>query len=268
MTTKETESPKEKMVEEHVQFVVDHAVPKSVTLSKIVMATQVDPVVMAGRRAVLSSRWRSELENCAEEDLPALKHLYLVYEELTVPEDLCILMRGWRIVIPSSLQETIVTLAREDHQGMVKIKSLLRTKVWFSGIDSHVQKIVGHYLECQTSVVDNSRVPLEMSPLPDGPWLELSMDRMDLPNGKYLLVVMVDYSRFPTVEHHHHRQSSPHSIECCPHSEYHKLSTPTMVGLCFVSEEFESFAEYFGFEHRRITPRWPCANEEMECMKH
>ena len=94
---------------------------------------------MAARRAVLSHRWRTELENCAEQDLPALKRLYLVREELTAPEDSCILLRGRRIVIPSSLQERIATLAHEGHQGMVKTKSLLRTKV----CDSLVQKIVG-----------------------------------------------------------------------------------------------------------------------------
>ena len=59
-------------------------------------------------------------------------------------------------------------------QGMVKIKPFLWNKVWFSGINSLVQKIIGRCLECQTSVVDNSRVPLEMSPLSDRPWLELS----------------------------------------------------------------------------------------------
>ena len=112
-----------------------------------------------------------------------------------------LLMRGWNIVIPSSLQETIITLAHEGHQVMVKTKSPLQTKVWFSGINFLVQKIVGYYLECQTSVVDNSCVPLQMSLLPDRPWLGLSMDLMDLPNGKYLLVVMDDSRRFPAVEH-------------------------------------------------------------------
>ncbi|XP_070550160.1 uncharacterized protein [Ptychodera flava] len=39
-----------------------------------------------------------------------------------------------------------------------------------------------------------------MSELPTGPWEEVSIDFSDLPNGKYLLVMTDDYSRYPVVE--------------------------------------------------------------------
>ena len=116
--------------------------------------------------------------------------------------------------------------------------------------------------------MDNSRVPLEMSPLPDGPWLELSMDLMDLPNGKYLLVIMDDYSRFPIVEHLH--ASSSQAVITALDRVLSTFGIPEVIrsdnGPCFTSAEFESFAKYLGFEHRRVTPRWPRANGEAECM--
>ena len=55
-------------------------------------------------------------------------------------------------------------------------------------------------LPCQASTLLPSREPLEMSRLPDSPWLEVSADLAMLDTGDYLLVLIDDYSRFPVVE--------------------------------------------------------------------
>lgn len=48
--------------------------------------------------------------------------------ELTV--DRHCLMRGNRVVIPSSLQSLVLQEFHESHQGMVKMKALMRSYVW------------------------------------------------------------------------------------------------------------------------------------------
>ena len=130
------------------------------------------------------------------------------------------------------------------------------------------QKIIGRCLECQIAVVDNSHVPLEMSPLSDAPWLELSMDLMDLPNGKYLVIVMDDYSRFPTVEHP--KTSSSQAVISALDWVLSTFGIPQVIhadnGQCFVPEEFESFAKYHGFEHCKVTPGWLRASGAVERM--
>ena len=40
------------------------------------------------------------------------------------------------MVVPTKLQERVVELAHQGHQGMVKTKRLIREKVWFPGIDA------------------------------------------------------------------------------------------------------------------------------------
>ena len=40
-------------------------------------------------------------------------------------------MRGTRIVVPQSLKSEVLRLAQEGHQGFVKMKNGLRTKVWW-----------------------------------------------------------------------------------------------------------------------------------------
>lgn len=51
--------------------------------------------------------------------------------ELTVCITYTIILRGNRIVIPEEMQQQVVVLAHEGHQGVVKTKALLGEKVWF-----------------------------------------------------------------------------------------------------------------------------------------
>ena len=50
-----------------------------------------------------------------------------------------LILRGNCIVIPESLQSEIIDLAHVGHQGISKTKALIRSRVWFSGIDRLVE---------------------------------------------------------------------------------------------------------------------------------
>ena len=65
-----------------------------------------------------------------------------VKDELTVAVNPKVILRVTRIAVPKKLQERVVNLAHEGHQGVVKRKSLLREKVLFPGIDKMVKKNV------------------------------------------------------------------------------------------------------------------------------
>ena len=56
----------------------------------------------------------------------------LLRDEITVVGRL--VMRGMRIVIPVSLRKRDLELAHEGHQGIVKTKDCLRSKVWWKDI--------------------------------------------------------------------------------------------------------------------------------------
>ena len=112
-------------------------------------------------------------------------------------------LRGNRIVVPSKLTAKAVQLAHVGHQGSVKTKSLIREKFWFPGIDKMVKDKVDNCLACQAVTLSkSSRIePLQMTPLPSGPWKILAMDFLGpFPSGDYLLVVIDESSRFPEVE--------------------------------------------------------------------
>ena len=42
--------------------------------------------------------------------------------------------------MPSELRESTLELAHERHPGIVNMKKVLRTKVWWPGIDKDVEK--------------------------------------------------------------------------------------------------------------------------------
>ena len=168
-------------------------------------------------------------------------------------------------MIPDALQKQVVKLAHEGHQGLVKTRTLLCSKVWFPRMDSLVDSIVKWCTPCQVAMPKFSRGPLQMTPLPNGPWEQVSIDFCEVA-GHYVLVVTDDYSRFPEIK-----------IILCTSAkaEIPKLDrifaaygVPQVVksdnGPPFSGSEFAQFARYLGFKHRKVSPLWPEANGEVE----
>ena len=87
------------------------------------------------------------------------------------------------------------------HQGIVKTKALIRTRLWFPGIDRHVERAVRVCPECQACAKRRFYEPLRPSEMPIGPWRELAGDFYGpMRNGKYLYANMDKYSRYACVE--------------------------------------------------------------------
>ena len=77
-----------------------------------------------------------------------LREYYNVRDELTVTDDNN-LLRGKNVVIPASLINQVVELAHEGHQGIIKTKELLRSKVWFPQMNDIAETAVRRCFACQ-----------------------------------------------------------------------------------------------------------------------
>ena len=73
-----------------------------------------------------------------------------VFDQLSVSSEGFIL-RGDRLLVPASLQSQMVDLAHEGHLGIIKTKQLLRSKLWFPGIDALVDHKIKTCLACQAT---------------------------------------------------------------------------------------------------------------------
>ncbi|KAK9687217.1 Integrase zinc binding domain [Popillia japonica] len=83
----------------------------------------------------------------------------------------------------------VVELAHRGHQGIVRTKQLIRSKVWFQNIDKITEERIKACVACQA--VDNTkrRDPIIVRDLPNTPFHSLDMDFAGpFPNGKSIIV--------------------------------------------------------------------------------
>lgn len=165
----------EKLAEDAIAYIAATSAPKPMPIDLIRSRTLEDPTLQAVIKAMKDGKWWLYGKD-KHIDLAAYKCYMNISEELTTTQDDDLVIRGSRIVIPSSLQSRTVNLAHKGHQGIVRTKALIREKVWFYGIDKAVEECVKSCLPCQAATRSSEKEPLKMSLLPDAPWLELCLD--------------------------------------------------------------------------------------------
>ena len=108
--------------------------------------------------------------------------------------------------------------------------------------------------------------PAKMTDLQAGPWAVVEADFCGpFPNGEYALVLTDQYSRYPEVEF-------TKSIPCEGTREklkkiFSNHGVPQTIqtdGPPFTSHAFLEFARETGFQHKRITPKHPKAQGQVE----
>lgn len=98
--------------------------------------------------------------------------------EQAIPAELSVIgklvLRGTRIIIPSSLRDQLLHLAHEGHPRIVSMKSWLRTKVCWSGCDKDLEMFCKTCLPGQVVSMPKPPEPLKWTELPSGPWQRTS----------------------------------------------------------------------------------------------
>ena len=247
---------KSQLEELSVRMVVKNVTPKALTPRQIERATDLDSELVEVRKCLVHDNWSQFTGN-------------KLYRALA--NELCfvgtIILRGNRLVIPKSLRQQVLTLAHEGHLGIVGTKQNLRTKVWWPGIDAHVEKFCKSCHECQVTGKGLNPEPLQPTRLPTGPWQALAIDFLGpLPSGESLLVVIDYYSRFYEVAYLKSTtaEKTVQALDDIFFTHGIPQSIKSDNGPQFVSQVFADFCEQNGIDHYRVTPRYPQANGEIE----
>ena len=229
--------------------------PKAIKLSEIQAETAKDktlqtliPVILAG-----------DYQKCKKGE--SISKYACVFHELSVINQ--IVLRDNRIVLPQCMWQQAVDICHEGHFGIVRTKQLLRSKIWFPGIDKMVEKTIDQCIPCQAVTNVKKREPLCMSETPKNPWSEVSADFCGpFPDGSMLLVVIDNYSKYPEVE----IVNSTSAVSSLPALEkmFATHGVPNVIksdnGPPFNGHAFANFCDETGVKHRRVTPLWPEAN--------
>ena len=261
-------SHEQQMAEHYVNTIASAAVPLAMTVEEIQRETTKDPTLQAVIELVRSKKWHNIAQyqgtdvNCA-----TLRQFSRVQDELTVNESGNMVLRNYQIVIPQSLQQRAIDIAHEGHQGICKTKALLRSKVWFPGSDAAAEEAVRRCIPCQANTTRRQAEPLAMTPLPRGPWLNVSIDFCGpLPSGEYLLVIVDEFSRYPVVEIT--RSTAADTVIPVVDKVFSLFGFPEVIksdnGPPFQGHAWKVFLKECGVRHRRITPLWPQANGQVE----
>ncbi|CAE1162672.1 unnamed protein product [Acanthosepion pharaonis] len=253
----------QKVAEEYISYILSTSTPKSMTIEEVAMETAKDKTLTAVIQALLTNKWYGIDDDV---DKPTFQTLHANRAELSLAHNDSIVLKGRRIVLPKTLQSRAAQIAHTGHQGIVKSTALLREKVWFKNMQALVEENIRNCHTCQISTHKPAREPLQMSPLPAAPWTEVSADFGHLQNGKYLLVVTDEYSRYVVVD----ILDSISTTSVIPRLDkiFAEFGVPVYLktdnGPPFNSSDFKDYASLTGFKHRKITPLWPQTNAETE----
>jgi transposase InsO family protein len=168
----------------YVRSVVDAAMPIALSFNEIRQASITDSYTKMLATAINTDTWPVEL-----------RKYELIKTELCVYDD--VILRGHRLYIPGKMRQRILKLAHEGHQGIVKTKQRLRSKVWWFTMDKDVEEFCKHCHGCQIVAPFEHPEPLQPTALPTGAWKDIAIDYLGpFNNGKNILVVVDYYSRF------------------------------------------------------------------------
>ena len=103
-----------------------------------------------------------------------LKPFYSRRHEITLYQG-CLLW-GIRVIVPVKLRTQILNLLHESHPGVVRLKALARSYVWWPGIDCDIEKLVKQCFGCQKNQNMPAIAPLHPWEWPSSPWERIHID--------------------------------------------------------------------------------------------
>lgn len=178
----------------------------------------------------------------------------------------CVL-RGDRVVIPTSMRNQILNQLHRVHLGIVRTKAVARSYVWWPNIDADIENFVSSCNECSIFRSQPSRAPVIPWSQTNKPWSRLHADFAGPFHGHTFLIVVDSHSKWVEVLDTDGSMSSSTVI----HSFRTSFSThgiPDEVvtdnGPCFRSDEFASFLKENQINHIRSAPYQPASNGQAE----
>lgn len=174
-----------------------------------------------------------------------------------------IVFRGQRVVIPNSLQSSVLRELHQTHIGISKMKQLARRYVYWKSIDKDIEHLVR---ECEACVNVKSSPPkaqLHTWEEPEHNWQRIHIDYAGIFQEHFYLVVMDAKSKWAEIGLTPFSPTSKSTIELLL-DLFSRHGYPDVIvsdnATIFTSDEFQSFCTNAGIFQKLIAPGHPATN--------
>ena len=251
---KSTDNLGDEDIEAQVHAVVQNLPISDNRLNEVKLETKKDRQLQVLAN-VINTGWPDHKANCPAETL----------EYWSVREELCIIdgiiFKGDRILMPQALRKTMLDKLHIGHKGIEKCKQRARTLFYWPKLNSDIYNMITKCIICQIHRKSNTKEPLRQHDIPLNPWAKIATDLFSWNNDNYL--VIVDYlSRFFEMEKLGSISSKAVITKMKRVFATHGIPQQVISdnGTQYTSQEFQSFAEDYGFIHTTISAKHPQSN--------
>lgn len=245
-------------LEHHVNAIIKLQIPKTISTSELVAATNEDKTLQKLKSEIINNG------DYIDNDLASFRGLkdclWITGSGLEIANK--------QIVIPTKLQDRVIDLGHEAHQGITKTIALLREKVYFQGLK---QKVTHACSRCQLCIVAKERQnrnPVLMHDMPEGPFEQVALDFYGpmKEDGGHVMVCTDLYTRWPEVEFI--KSVSASNVLPALDKIFARFGYPTKIrsdnGAPFNGKEWVEWVNHRDIIHAPITPYHSQANGVVE----
>ena len=146
-----------------VHVINNHDTISKSKLSQFALETSKDPVFKKLKDYVLNG-WPNNRKQVDS----AVKPYYNVQDEITLYQD--VLLKGDRIIVPSSLHEEMHQKIHLGHLGIEKCKAHVRSTLYWPGMINKIVDVVSNCGACMETRNYQAREELIPHDVPSNPW--------------------------------------------------------------------------------------------------
>ena len=173
---------------------------------------------------------------------------------------------GCRVIVPEKLRKKVLSELHQGHPGVVRMKTLARSHVWWPGLDTAIEEQAKSCASCQASKNLPAKAPLHSWAWPTAPWERVHVDYAGPFLGKMIFIAVDAHSKWP--EACIMNSTTAAKTITTLREMFARYGIPRQLvsdnGPQFVSGEFRQFMLVNGVKHIRSSPYHPASNGAAE----
>ena len=225
------------------------------------------------KEKILSQVYRCTMEGwIMKPEEKCLQPFYARRDELTIEQG-CLLW-GIRVIVPVKYRRDVLEMIHSGHNGVVRMKSIARSYVWWPGIDADIEQTAKSCAGCQANSNNPPTATTHPWQWPSTPFELVHVDFAGpFMNTKFFVLVDA-HSKWPEV-FTMKTTSATKTIEIL-RAIFARNGLPRQLvsdnGPQFISDEFKQFMDSNGIKHFKSAPYHPATNglaeRFIQTMKH